>query len=35
LKPARQGLTNTVAATAWLEGSVLPVDKVIEEVLMP
>jgi len=34
LKPARQALTNTVAATAWLEGSALPVEKAIEEVLM-
>jgi len=35
LKPARQALTNTVAATAWLEGSSLPVEKAIEEVLIP
>jgi predicted ATPase/DNA-binding winged helix-turn-helix (wHTH) protein len=35
LTPARQVLTNTVAQTAWLEGSALPVDKAIEEVLMP
>jgi len=35
LKMARQVLTNTAAATAWLEGSALPVDKAIEEVLMP
>ena len=35
LKPARQVLTKTVAAKAWLEGSELPVDKAIEEVLMP
>jgi predicted ATPase/serine/threonine protein kinase len=34
LKPARLALTNTVAATAWLEGSALPVEKAIEEVLM-
>jgi predicted ATPase/DNA-binding winged helix-turn-helix (wHTH) protein len=34
LKPARQALTNTVAATAWFEGSALPVEKAIEEVLM-
>jgi predicted ATPase len=34
LKPARQALTNSVAATAWLEGSALPVEKAIEEVLM-
>jgi tetratricopeptide (TPR) repeat protein len=35
LQPARQVLTKTVAAKAWLEGSELPVDKAIEEVLMP
>ena len=35
LKPARQVLSNTVAATVWLEGSALPVEKAIEEVLMP
>jgi predicted ATPase/serine/threonine protein kinase len=34
LKPARQALTNTVAATAWLEGSAMPVEKAIEEVLL-
>ncbi len=34
LKPARQALTNSVAATAWLEGSALPVEEAIEEVLM-
>jgi len=35
LKPARQALTNTVAAKAWLDGSALPVEKAIEEVRMP
>jgi predicted ATPase len=35
LRPARQGLTHTAGATAWLEGWSLPVEKVIEEVLGP
>jgi predicted ATPase len=35
LEPARQALTNTAGATAWLEGWALPVEKAIEEVLMP
>jgi predicted ATPase len=35
LTPARQALTNTVGVTVWLEGWTLPVEKVIEEVLMP
>jgi predicted ATPase len=35
LAPARQALSNTVGATAWLEGWTLPVEKVVEEVLMP
>ncbi|MBZ5683107.1 MAG: tetratricopeptide repeat protein [Acidobacteriia bacterium] len=35
LHPARQALTNTVGATAWLEGRALPVEKAIEQVLMP
>ena len=35
LKTARLALTNTDATTAWLEGSALPVDKAVEEVLMP
>jgi predicted ATPase len=35
LHPARQALTNTVGVTAWLEGWALPVEKAIEEVLMP
>jgi predicted ATPase/serine/threonine protein kinase len=32
---ARQALSNTVGVAAWLEGWTLPVDKVVEEVLMP
>jgi predicted ATPase/serine/threonine protein kinase len=35
LEPARQALTNTVGETAWLAGWALPVEKAIEEVLMP
>jgi len=35
LDPARQGMTNTAGATAWLEGWALPVEKAIEEVLIP
>jgi predicted ATPase/DNA-binding winged helix-turn-helix (wHTH) protein len=35
LHSARQALTNTVADAAWLEGWDTPVDKAIEEVLMP
>ena len=35
LHPARQALTNTVGVTAWLEGWAMPVEKAIEEVLMP
>jgi len=35
LHPVRQALTNTVGVTAWLEGWALPVEKAIEEVLMP
>jgi predicted ATPase len=35
LAPARQALTNTVGVAAWLEGWTLPVDKIVEEVLMP
>jgi predicted ATPase len=35
LDPARQALTNTAGATAWLEGWAMPVEKAIEEVLMP
>ena len=32
LHPARQALTKTVGATAWLEGWALPIEKAIEEV---
>jgi predicted ATPase len=35
LDPARKALTNTACTTAWLEGWALPVEKAIEEVLMP
>jgi predicted ATPase len=35
LDPARKALTNTASTTAWLEGWALPVEKAIEEVLMP
>jgi predicted ATPase/serine/threonine protein kinase len=35
LDPARQALTNTAGATAWLEGWAMPVEKAVEEVLMP
>jgi predicted ATPase/serine/threonine protein kinase len=35
LHSARQALTNTVADAAWLEGWDTPVDKAIEEVLVP
>ena len=35
LNQARQALTNTVGVTAWLEGWTLPVERVLEEVLMP
>ncbi len=35
LDPARQALTNTAGAAAWLEGWAMPVEKAIEEVLMP
>src|SRR6266850_1802331 len=35
LDPARQAMTNTAGATAWLEGWALPVEKAIEEVLIP
>jgi predicted ATPase/predicted Ser/Thr protein kinase len=34
LQTARQALTNTAGATAWLEGWAMPVEKAIEEVLM-
>jgi predicted ATPase/serine/threonine protein kinase len=35
LHPARQTLTNTAGEAAWLAGWALPVEKAIEEVLMP
>jgi hypothetical protein len=35
LNPARQALTNTSGATAWLEGWAMPVERAIEDVLMP
>lgn len=34
LQAARQALTHTAGATAWLEGWAMPVEKAIEEVLM-
>jgi Tetratricopeptide repeat len=35
LGAARRALSNEVGAIAWLEGGALPVEKAIEEVLMP
>jgi predicted ATPase len=35
LDPARHAMTNTAGATAWLEGWAMPVEKAVEEVLMP
>jgi predicted ATPase len=35
LNPARLALTNTAGTAAWLEGWALPVEKAIEQVLMP
>jgi predicted ATPase len=35
LDPARQALANAISASAWLEGWAAPVEKTIEEVLMP
>ncbi len=35
LDPARQALTNTTSATAWLEGWATPFEQAVEEVLMP
>jgi predicted ATPase len=35
LDPPRRALSNTVGATAWLEGWALPVEDAIEEVLIP
>ena len=34
LHAARQALSNAVAATAWLEGRALPIERAIEEALM-
>jgi tetratricopeptide (TPR) repeat protein len=34
LDPVRRALTNTASTAAWLEGWTLPVEKVIEEVLL-
>jgi tetratricopeptide (TPR) repeat protein len=35
LHRARETLTNTAGVTAWLEGWALPVEKAIEEVILP
>jgi tetratricopeptide (TPR) repeat protein len=35
LDPARQALTNTASAMAWLEGWAMPVEKAIEEAYAP
>ena len=35
LDPARQALSNTASAMAWLAGWDMPVEKVVEQVLMP
>jgi predicted ATPase/serine/threonine protein kinase len=35
LRPARQALPDTVGAAAWLEGWGLPIEKAIDEVLLP
>jgi hypothetical protein len=35
LQAARKALTDTLGTKAWLEGWALPVEKAIEEVLMP
>ena len=35
LDPARQTLSNTASAMAWLAGWDMPVEKVVEQVLMP
>jgi predicted ATPase len=35
LHPVRQALTDTLGVTAWLEGWASPVEKTIDEVLMP
>jgi predicted ATPase/serine/threonine protein kinase len=35
LQPAREALTDTVGTQAWLAGWALPVEKAVDEVLMP
>jgi hypothetical protein len=35
LESPRRALTNTAGATAWLEGWAIPVEKAVEDVLMP
>jgi predicted ATPase/serine/threonine protein kinase len=35
LQPARQALTETAGAAAWLEGWALPIEKAVDEVLSP
>jgi len=35
LEPARQSLNNPTAATVWFEGWTVPLEKAIEEVLLP
>jgi predicted ATPase len=35
LDPARRAISNAAGTTAWLEGWSLPVEKVVEEVVMP
>jgi tetratricopeptide (TPR) repeat protein len=35
LDPARQALTNTASATAWLEGWAMPIEKAIEQAHAP
>jgi len=35
LAPARQALTNTAGATAWLQGWVMPLERAIDEALKP
>jgi predicted ATPase len=35
LHPARMSLTQTVGSEAWLEGTALPIEKAIEEAMLP
>ena len=35
LDTARQATSNTAGATAWLQGWALPIEKAMEEVLLP